>query len=78
MRLKSINIEQVAKTIEADADMPLNGLRESLAQAKAGISARIHTPEQILVRQAKLRLNLALPLLAKQKRKKHSFSEKSG
>ena len=65
MHLKNINIEQVAKAIEADAGMPLDGLRESLAQAKAGIAARTHTPEQILVRQARLRSGLTQAAFAK-------------
>lgn len=50
---KKIDIEAVAKAIEADAGQPIEGLRESLAQAKAGIVGRVTTPAQILVRQAR-------------------------
>ena len=50
-KLKSINVEAVAKAIEADAGEPLPGLRESLAEAKAGKFARVHTPEVIEARR---------------------------
>jgi uncharacterized protein (DUF4415 family) len=51
MSLKKLNLEKVAKAIEADAGESLEGLRESLAQAKAGVFAEIHTPQQITARQ---------------------------
>lgn len=50
--LKNIDIEAVARAIEADAGMPLPGLRDSLAEARAG-RGRVTTPEQILVRSAR-------------------------
>jgi putative transcriptional regulator len=53
MSMKNLDIEKVAKAIEADAGQPIEGLRESLAQAKAGIAGRVTTPDQILVRQAR-------------------------
>ncbi|AYM97064.1 hypothetical protein EAG14_14425 [Acidovorax sp. 1608163] len=34
--LKDLNVEQVARAIEADAGESLPGLREALAEAKAG------------------------------------------
>lgn len=34
--LKDLNVEQVAKAIEADAGESLPGLREALAEAKVG------------------------------------------
>jgi uncharacterized protein (DUF4415 family) len=43
--LKNIDIDKIAKAIEVDAGQPLLGLRESLAQAKRGEFAAIHTPE---------------------------------
>lgn len=49
--LKSLNIDKVAAAIEADAGQALPGLRESLAEAKAGVAGRVHTPEQILARR---------------------------
>lgn len=49
--LKNLNVEKVAKAIEADAGVPLEGLRESLAQAKAGVFAAVHTPAQIAARR---------------------------
>ena len=51
MKLKDINVEKVAKAIELDAGQPLEGLRESLAQAKAGTFAQVHTPAQIAARR---------------------------
>lgn len=53
MGMKNLDIEKVAKAIEDDAGQPIEGLRESLAQAKAGVFSRVTTPEQILVRQAR-------------------------
>ena len=49
--LKKLNVQKVAAAIEADAGQALPGLRESLAQAKAGQFARVHTPEQIATRR---------------------------
>ena len=49
--LKKLNVQKVAAAIEADAGQALPGLRESLAQAKAGQFARVHTPEQIAARR---------------------------
>ena len=51
MDLHKIDVEQVAKAIEQDAGVALPGLRDSLAQAKRGDFAAIHTPEQIAARR---------------------------
>lgn len=51
--LKKLNTEQVAKAIEADAGQALPGLRESLAEAKAGNFAEIHTPAKIVKRRGR-------------------------
>ncbi len=48
--LKKLNVEKVAAAVEADAGQALPGLRESLAQAKAGDFARVHTPKRIAAR----------------------------
>ena len=53
-----MNIEKVAKAIEADAGMPLAELRAGLKEAKAGIG-RVTTPEQMLLRQARARTGLS-------------------
>ena len=45
MDLKNLDVEKVAAAIEADAVQSLDGLRESLAQAKAGVMGRVTTPE---------------------------------
>jgi uncharacterized protein (DUF4415 family) len=49
--LKTLNLDKVAAAIEADAGQALPGLRESLAEAKAGVSGRVHTPELIASRR---------------------------
>ncbi|MES2949570.1 MAG: BrnA antitoxin family protein [Pseudomonadota bacterium] len=50
-KLKDLNVEKIARAIEADAGEPMEGLRESLAEAKAGLFAAVHTPEQITARR---------------------------
>lgn len=40
MKLKDINVDKVARAVEADAGRPLGSLRASLRQAKAGKYAR--------------------------------------
>ncbi len=49
--LKKMDVNRVARAIEKDAGHALPGLRESLAQAKAGTFSRVHTPEQIVARR---------------------------
>ena len=49
--LKTLNVDKVAAAIEADAGQALPGLRQSLAEAKAGLAGRVHTPEQIAARR---------------------------
>jgi hypothetical protein len=48
--LKKLNLKKVAAAIEADAGQALMGLREALAEAKAGRAGRVHTPEQVVAR----------------------------
>lgn len=52
MNIQHIDIEKVAKAVEADVGQVLPGLRESLAQAQRGEFAAVHTPAQILARRA--------------------------
>lgn len=42
------DIEQLAQAIEADAGQEVPGIREALAEVKAGTVGRVTTPEQIL------------------------------
>ncbi|NYT67194.1 BrnA antitoxin family protein [Pusillimonas noertemannii] len=49
--MKKLDINKVATAIEADVGNALPGLRESLAQAKAGEFAQVHTPEQMVARR---------------------------
>ena len=53
MNIKNMDIDAVAKAIEVDAGEPLLDLRQSLKEAKAGMSGRVTKPEQILVREAR-------------------------
>lgn len=50
-KLQGLDAEKVAKAIEADAGGAVPGLREALAEAKAGKFAAVHTPEQIAARK---------------------------
>ncbi len=52
MGIRKIDVEKVAKAIEADAGEALPDLRQALAEAKAGVG-RVTTPEQVIVRQAR-------------------------
>ena len=49
--LKKLSVEKVAAAIEADAGQSLPELREALAEAKAGLAGRVHTPDQVLARR---------------------------
>jgi uncharacterized protein (DUF4415 family) len=51
MDLKKLNVAKVAAAIEADAGKPLVGLRQSLREARDGVRASTHTPEQITARR---------------------------
>ena len=49
--LKTINVDAVAKGIEADAGVLLPGVRESLTEAKAGRVAALHAPAVVEARR---------------------------
>jgi len=51
MNLKKIDIEKLAKAVEADAGHAIEGLRESLTEARDGVIAAVHMPEQIMARR---------------------------
>lgn len=52
MKLNDLDVQKVARAVEADASQPLPGLRKSLRQAKAGQYAAVHTPDAIAARRA--------------------------
>ena len=52
-----MDVEKIAKAIGADAGEALPDLRQALAEAGAGVG-RVTTPEQLLVRQARMRSGL--------------------
>jgi putative transcriptional regulator len=64
-RFENMDIEAVAKAIEADAGQPLENLRNSLLDVKNGVIGRITTPEQILLRQARAKTGLSQSKFAK-------------
>ena len=51
MEMTRMDIEKVAKAIEADAGEALPDLRQALAEAREEMG-RVTTPEQVLVRRA--------------------------
>ena len=53
-----MDIEQVARAIEADAGMPLDDLRQGLAEMQAGLG-RVTTAEQLLVRSVRMKTGLS-------------------
>ena len=57
---RNFDIEKVAAAIEADMGEALPDIRQALAEAKRGpdASARISTPEQILLRRTRAQLGL--------------------
>lgn len=54
-----MNIEAIAKAIEADAGIELPELRDSLAEMQAGISGRATTAEQLLILSVRKKLGLS-------------------
>ncbi|MDR1708761.1 MAG: helix-turn-helix domain-containing protein, partial [Candidatus Accumulibacter sp.] len=54
-----MDVEAVARAIEADAGEPVPGIREALADAKAGRFARVTTPAQMLLREARRKTGLS-------------------
>ncbi len=58
-----MDIEKIAKAIEADAGESLPDLRQALQEAKARVG-RVTTPEQVLVRQAREAAGMTQPAFA--------------
>lgn len=58
---RDFDVEKVAAAIEADAGEALPDIRQALAEVRLGVSsaARVTTPEQILLRQARAKLGLS-------------------
>lgn len=53
-----MDIEKIAKAIEKDAGMPLEDIRQGLAEMKS-MTGKVHTPEQIMVRSARSKMGLS-------------------
>jgi putative transcriptional regulator len=64
MGIKEMDIDAVARAIEADAGEPIADLRQALKEAKAGMAGRVTTPEQILLLQAREKSGLTQTLFA--------------
>lgn len=61
----NMDVEAIARAIEADAGEPVPGIREALECAKRGEFGRITTPEQLLLRQARKMSGLSQAEFAK-------------
>lgn len=51
--IPDLDVEAVAKAIEADFGEPLPDIRQALTEVKNGVIGRVTTPEQILTRSAR-------------------------
>ncbi len=49
--LQGLNVEAVAKAIEADAGQKVPGVRQALREAKTGKVAAVHTPSSLASRK---------------------------
>jgi putative transcriptional regulator len=58
-----MDVDKIAKAIEADAGESLPELRQALVEAQARVG-RVTTPEQLLVRRARLACGLTQPAFA--------------
>ncbi len=65
MKTHEIDTEKMVAAIEADAGQTLPGLKQSIEEMKTGQAARITTPEQLLVREARKAVGYTQPKFAK-------------
>lgn len=54
-----MDIDKIAAAIEADAGQEIPELKESLEEMQQGKAARVYTPEQLLVVDARKKLQLS-------------------
>lgn len=54
-----MNIDKITQAINEDAGFEIEGLREGLSEMEEGKAARIHSPEQILVRSVRKKAGLS-------------------
>jgi putative transcriptional regulator len=65
MMKRQFDIEKIAKAIEADMGEALPDIRQALAEVKGVVEgARVITPEQMLMRQARQKTGLSQELAA--------------
>jgi putative transcriptional regulator len=57
--IPDLDVEAVAKALEADFGEALPDIRQALAEAQAGTLGRVTTPAQILVRTARTKAGLS-------------------
>lgn len=57
--LPDLDVESVAKALEADFGEPLPDIRQALTEAQQGLAGRVTTPEQRRVRQARAKTGLS-------------------
>jgi putative transcriptional regulator len=63
--LANMDVEATARAIEADEGEPIPGLRKALEEVKQGKIARVTTPEQLLLREARRMTGLSQAEFAK-------------
>jgi putative transcriptional regulator len=61
---RNLDVEAVARAIEADAGESLPELREGLEELKAGEIGHVNTPEEILIRATRRKLGLSQEMFA--------------
>lgn len=62
--MEHLDLEAMAKAIEADAGQPINGLMESLKEMQIG-AGKVYTPEQLILRETRQDLKLTQANMAK-------------
>jgi putative transcriptional regulator len=60
-----MNINKIAKAIEADAGVELPELKQSLREMHAGEKGRVYTKEQLLVREVRTLVGYTQPHFAR-------------
>lgn len=62
---RTLDVDKMAAAIEKDAGHAIPSLRQGLHEMKAGYAAETHTPEQILVREARASVGLSQQAFAR-------------
>ncbi len=63
--INKIDIEKVVAAVEKDAGQPVPGLRQGLREMQGGVAGKVHTPAQLLVREARASVGLSQQAFAR-------------